>query len=93
MFFAAGDAEHSIGQFAEMIVEVFGGGRVQHVEWPEDWVSLDVGSVSISNEKMKRVLGWAPRTAVVAGLSRTKHYYSLRMDDYLPERVRKAAGL
>lgn len=93
VFFAAGDAEHPITEFAEMIVEVFGGGRVEHVPWPEDWVSLDVGDVSISNEKMKRVLGWAPRTGVIAGLGRTKHYYASRMDEYLPDCVRKAAGL
>lgn len=93
VFFAAGDAEHSISEFSEMIVEVFGGGRVDHVAWPDDWVSLDVGDVSISNDKIKRVLGWAPRTGVIAGLGKTKYFYESRMDEYLPQRVRKAAGL
>ncbi len=93
VFFAAGDAEHPITKFAEMIVEVFGGGRVNHVPWPEDWASLDVGDVSISNAKIKATLGWAPRTGVIAGLGRTKYFYESRMDNYLPQRVRKAAGL
>lgn len=93
VFFASGDTEHPIRDFAGMVVEVFGGGRVQHVPWPDDWAPLDVGDVSISNAKIKRELGWAPRTGVVAGLGKTKYYYASRMDAYLPDRVRQAAGL
>jgi UDP-glucose 4-epimerase len=93
VFFASGDTEHPIRDFAEMVVEVFGGGRVLHVPWPDDWAPLDVGDVSISNAKIKRELGWAPRTGVIAGLGKTRYYYASRMDAYLPDRVRKAAGL
>lgn len=45
LFFAAGDEEYSITEFAQALVEVLGKGSIQHVEWPEHWVNMDVGSV------------------------------------------------
>ena len=83
MCFAAGEEECTITDFAQTLVEVVGKDSVQHVEWPEEWVSMDVGSVSISNQKIKDTLGWTPRTSLREGLEQTKVFFEARLNAYL----------
>jgi UDP-glucose 4-epimerase len=83
VFLAAGDHEHSIREFSTMILQAAGKGRVRHVPWDPDWVNLDVGDVSISNEKIRRVLKWRPRTNLASGLAQTMEYYAPRLCDYV----------
>lgn len=83
VFFAAGNEEFSVAEFARHVVDLFAAGSVTHVPWPEDWVSLDVGSVSISNARIRETLGWAPRTALDQGLSKTKDYFESRLQKHL----------
>ncbi|MBN2307945.1 MAG: NAD-dependent epimerase/dehydratase family protein [Candidatus Hydrogenedentes bacterium] len=82
--FAAGDTEHTITEFAEMVVEVFGSGGVKHVPWPEEWMNLDVGDVAISNAKIKALVPWAPACTIPEGLARTKAFFESRRTTYLP---------
>jgi UDP-glucose 4-epimerase len=83
VFFASGDAEHSISEFARMVVKIVGKGEVIHVPWPKDWAPIDVGDVQISNERIKKEIGWAPRTDLITGLERTREFFASRMDVYL----------
>ncbi len=83
VLFAAGDAEHSIVEFAGMVTEVFGRGSIEHVPWSSDWVRLDVGDVSISNARIRERLGWSPRTLIGEGLLRTRLFFESRLDVYL----------
>lgn len=83
VLFAACDDEHSIVEFANMVVETVGKGTVRHVEWPVEWVNLDVGDVAISNSKIKSILGWRPRIPIREGLERTRDYYLSRWHAYL----------
>ncbi len=84
VFFASGDAEHSITEFAEMILQVIGRGHVTHVAWSNDWSNLDVGNVAISNAKIKERLGWRPQTDIIEGLERTRLFFQFRLGAYLP---------
>lgn len=83
VFFAAGDQEHSIRQFSEMILQAAGSGRIAHTPWSEDWLNLDVGDVSISNRKIRQALGWQPQTTVAAGLAKTIAFFAPRLEAYL----------
>lgn len=82
-FFAAGQTELSVRDFAAMVVRVMGSGEVKQVPWPAEWVSLDVGDVSISNKKIRRMVGWSPRTELEEGLALTRDFYKSRLNDYL----------
>jgi UDP-glucose 4-epimerase len=82
-FFAAGHTELSVNAFAETVVKVMGKGEVNQVPWPPEWVSLDVGDVSISNAKIKRMVGWAPKTDLEDGLALTRDFFVSRLADYL----------
>lgn len=83
VFFASGDGEFPIGVFAEAVVSVVGRGRVEHVPWPSDWVSVDVGDVQISNAKIKERIGWRPTTGLEVGLTKTKEFFEPRLGIYL----------
>jgi len=80
VFFAAGDEEHSIAEFARRVVGVVGSGEVVHVPWPGDWAPVDVGDVAISNTKLKSRVPWAPKTDLITGLVKTKAFFESRMD-------------
>lgn len=84
VMFAAGDSGHSITEFAETIVQVFGAGRIRHVPWPETWVNLDVGDVAISNVKARSYLKWSPKTPLQDGLAKTREFFEKRRSLYLP---------
>lgn len=83
VFFAAGDKEYTVDEFAQAVVGVVGQGDVHHIEWPEDWVNLDVGDVAISNKKIRSVLPWRPKTDLQEGLLKTKTFFEGRLDVYL----------
>lgn len=83
VFFAVGDEEYSIRDFAQAVVAVMGRGAVDHVAWPEDWSKMDVGDVSLTNAKIRERLGWSPRTDLKTGLSQTKAFFESRLDTYL----------
>ncbi len=83
VFLASGDAEFPIAEFAEMVVKVVGRGEVIHVPWPKDWAPLDVGDVRFSNARIKKEIGWLPRTDLMTGLELTKQFFQLRLDAYL----------
>jgi UDP-glucose 4-epimerase len=81
--FAAGHEECSVAEFARRLVEILGRGAVRHVPWPEDWVSMDVGDVSISNARLKELTGWRPQTSLEDGIRRTWEFYLSRLERYL----------
>lgn len=83
VFFACGDEEYTVTEFAQAVVDVVGRGGVDTVPWPEDWRAMDVGDVSISNAKIKRALAWMPKTDLRAGLALTRDYFESRLGVYL----------
>jgi UDP-glucose 4-epimerase len=83
VFFAAGDGEFSIMDFARQVVAVVGKGGVDQVPWPEDWAAMDVGDVSIANARIKAAIPWSPHTALESGLALTRDYYQQHLDAYL----------
>lgn len=81
-FFAVGDRQCTVAEIAKEIVEVIGG-RVQHVEWPRDRESIEIGDAIISNEKIRTRLGWRAQIGLAEGLERTRDYFKPLLSHYL----------
>lgn len=82
VFFAVADTQISVSDVAAAIADAVGG-RVRVVDWPKDRAAIEIGDAIISNEKIRRVLGWTPRTQLADGLRRTRAYFSGCLDAYL----------
>lgn len=82
-FFAVGDDHYSVSAIAEATVRHIGGGRVQHIPWPPDRKSVEIGNAVISNAKIKNTLGWTPRRTLEEGLGLTRKYYETCASEYL----------
>lgn len=84
VFFASGDGEFPIREFAAAVVKIVGKGCVETVPWPKEWVPLDVGDVQISNAKIKERIHWTPVTDLETGLAKTREFFESHLDTYLP---------
>ena len=82
VFFAVGDRQYSIAEIAKGIVENVGG-EIKFVDWPTERAAIEIGDAVISNEKIKKVLGWAPKTGMAAGLAKTSEYFKPVLSKYL----------
>lgn len=72
ILFATGDEHLEIRELAEMIVRVFGRGSVDcDVAWPEERRRIEVESVTYSSDRLRRLIGWAPRFNFESGLGET----------------------
>lgn len=73
----------SLRNFAELLCEVTGTGRVALAPWPPDYERIDIGDYYGSFEMAREILGWEPRIGVREGLEMTVDYYRRRIADYV----------
>jgi UDP-glucose 4-epimerase len=64
-----------IADFAEMIVEIAGAGRIVKVPWPELDRKVETGDSLCSIELARSVLGWEPRFDWRSGIARSVEAY------------------
>lgn len=83
VFFATSDLHLSVAALATATVRGIGRGRVTHVPWPQDRKSTEIGSVVISNAKIRRTLGWQPTVGLEEGLRQTREYFEGCLNEYL----------
>lgn len=70
--FATSSYHHSVKDVADLICEVFEGGFVEYVEWPERAREMDVERVMFSSEKLRAATGWQAQYSLREGLEKTK---------------------
>lgn len=83
VFFAVGNEHFSVAEIAKMITRHIGSGQVRSVPWPLERKITEVGDAVISNEKIQKMLGWAPRHSFAEGLVETRRFYAQHLDKYL----------
>ena len=72
----------TIRQFAETLLEVTDSGSLADRPFPPDRARIDVGSVYADCGKIRRRLGWEPRTDLRDGLERMVEYYRRHQGHY-----------
>ncbi|MEM7396907.1 MAG: NAD-dependent epimerase/dehydratase family protein [Verrucomicrobiota bacterium] len=72
LYIASGDEHVSVLEIAETMVEVFERGRVERVDWPEEWERIEVDSVTISSARLREKIGWKPSFTFRTGLEETR---------------------
>jgi UDP-glucose 4-epimerase len=72
----------SVRQFAELLVDVAGGGSLHERPFPPERERIDIGSVYADYRKIRERLRWEPRIGLPEGLARTVDYYRQYREHY-----------
>ena len=70
------------GGFAELLLEVAGGGSLREQPFPPERAQIDVGSVYADYGKIRERLGWEPHVGLRKGLGRMVDYYRRNREHY-----------
>jgi nucleoside-diphosphate-sugar epimerase len=60
---------------ARTVIDLAGGGRVEHVPWPALAEQVETGNFVADISRIARDLGWRPAIALREGLERTVAFY------------------
>jgi UDP-glucose 4-epimerase len=90
VLFAVADQQYSVTEIAQSICNRIGG-ETRFVEWPKEREAIEAGDAVISNEKIKRVLGWSPRVSLRDGLVLTRNFFRPHLKHYAEPNSAKAA--
>jgi UDP-glucose 4-epimerase len=71
-----------VRQFAELLLDVVGGGSLVKRHFPPERARIDIGSVYADYGKIRERLGWEPRIGLREGLTRMVDYYRRNRDHY-----------
>jgi UDP-glucose 4-epimerase len=83
VFNLGSDAPISLKDLVESMIDAAGAGSYRLTPFPEDRARIDIGSCYCSFEKIRRALGWTPRTPLRDGLERTICYYRDNLRHYV----------
>ena len=64
---------------AEAIVEMAGGGRIEHVSWPPLAGQIETGDFVADIRRIHAAIGWAPALSLPEGLRKTIAFYQARV--------------
>lgn len=69
--------------FADLLIEINGGGSYELVPFPEDRKRIDIGDYHGDYNRIERELGWVPEVDLQEGLTRTLAYYRQHLQHYI----------
>jgi UDP-glucose 4-epimerase len=69
--------------FADLLIEINGGGSYELVPFPEDRKRIDIGDYHGDYQLIKGELGWEPKVDLREGLTRTLAYYRQHLQHYV----------
>ena len=72
----------SVRQFADLLLDVAGGGSLVERPFPAARERIDIGSVYADYGKIRELLGWEPRIGLREGLTRMVDYYRRYREHY-----------
>ena len=75
VFNLSGERPYALREFADILIEVVGGGSYACVPFPDERGQIDIGSYYADSSKIKTMLDWQPAVSLREGLLRTVEYY------------------
>jgi UDP-glucose 4-epimerase len=75
VFNVGGEPPVSLGELAELLVSVAGGGAWRAVPFPEERRAIDIGDYFADDSKIRERLGWEPKVGLREGLERSLAFY------------------
>lgn len=70
-------------ELAKMMVDIFGHGEVNIMEYPEDRRKIDIGDYYSSHDRFSLLTGWHPEVPLQETLARTISYYKENLRAYV----------
>lgn len=67
---------------AETVIDTVGGGRVENVAWPANYVNVETGDHVTDIRKLGAATGWEPRVDLRTGVRRVFEYYRAHRERY-----------
>jgi len=83
VFNLGGDVPICLLDLVKLLIEVAGHGSYTIIPFPADRKRIDIGDFYADAAKIKKTLGWAPRTPLRNGIAKTLAYYAAHKDQYL----------
>lgn len=77
-----GGTPASLKDFVKKAIEVYGKGKFRVVPFPGDRKKIEIGDYIADYSKMKKTLGWKPRTRLETGIKKTLKYYEKNKKNY-----------
>lgn len=75
--------EVSLMEMCRLILRAAGSKmKINHLEWDEERKSIEIGNFCVSYKRLKKLLGWHPKTPLFEGLRKTVQFYRERKDEY-----------
>jgi UDP-glucose 4-epimerase len=82
IFNLGSDEVISLGELAQLVVDVHGGGEWKLVPFPEDRKAIDIGDYFGDFEKARTRLEWEPKIELREGVARALDYFRAHRDSY-----------
>lgn len=83
VFNLGGDCVISLGDLANLLAEVNGGGEYIVKEFPPDRKRIDIGDYYADYSLIRSTLGWEPKVPLREALGKILEYYKEHLDKYL----------
>lgn len=80
--FNLGGCPISLLNLVKLIIEVVGRGTYKLIEYPQEWEKIEIGDYIADVTKIKKALGWEPKTDIEEGLIKTVRYYEKNKPNY-----------
>jgi UDP-glucose 4-epimerase len=82
VFNVGGGVPVSFHELAQKIVEVVGSGRVGFTKFTRERKEVEPGDYYTDISKIKRIVGWRPKTDLAEGIRRTADFYRKHKKEY-----------
>jgi UDP-glucose 4-epimerase len=78
-----GGEPYSLIALADALIRANGGGAFEHREFPAERKAIDIGDFVSDDRRFRGLTGWAPRTGLDDGLTRSLDYYRRHLASYV----------